>query len=234
MTKKTSKKSEEKSQIDKKQVIVAVIILIVAILMLSVAFNSFKSDKVETAAKVEEAEPQKEPVVVNFTTETEGAVDYTIYYTTSANDMFSDEKSIHQSGQAGLNTYSVTLPVSEISRFRLSFSQDAGNVKVISITLSGAQTEDLSGFTSYEMFMMDNITLNDDGSLSFTSTYPGAGLTYIPILGTVIMDEENPVMIPEEEVSGETTEENVATEETPEAEENAPVENPVADETTAQ
>ena len=126
--------------------------------------------------------PTSEKVTLNFTITADKDMDYKVYYTTKASEPFSQEKKISYRGKSGTHSYGVHLPVSQISRFSIEFEKAAGNIKVKDIFLSGSQNEDLNNFNMYQFAQMNNIQVNDDKSISFTSYARAPSLIYYPSL----------------------------------------------------
>ncbi|MBP5698165.1 MAG: hypothetical protein J6W96_01385 [Alphaproteobacteria bacterium] len=141
--------------------------------------NILKEDSVEAAIeKVKKIEDSMDKVVISFITTTEKNFNYKVYYTEDNESEFDEEHSVTYPGQAGMNKYSIILPVKKIARFRLNFSDKAGKVTIRDIYMAGSQKADLSDFTKYEFYQVENVSLNADNSLSFVSNTTDPALLY--------------------------------------------------------
>jgi hypothetical protein len=123
----------------------------------------------ETVAEKEIVEVEPQNVVVNFTATLEKNFTFQIFYTEEADEGYAENKSVKQAGTLGTRTYSIVLPVGHISGFRLDYGENPGQVSIRDIKLVGSQTADLNNFSEYDTNQMENININEDGSLSFTS-----------------------------------------------------------------
>ena len=79
---------------------------------------------------------------------------------------------------SGLRNYSIVLPVGHITRFRLDYGENPGDVMIKDIRLNGSQTADLNDFSQYDTNQMENVTINEDGGLSFTSNQADPYMIY--------------------------------------------------------
>ena len=187
----------ETKKVDKKQVIVGIIILVVALLLL---FFSFRKDikevtkeavsKLPMVEKVDKTkvvpakivEQKAENVVFVFTSTTDTALKYKLYYTTESNADFDEEHVVPLEGKVGKNTYSISLPVEKIAKFRLNFGTDIGKVTMSDIYLTGSQTQDLNNLFQYLFFQIVDLDNHGDGSFSFEMIDYNAYMEYRPQL----------------------------------------------------
>lgn len=190
VTQPTEAKTEvkEPKKIDKKQLVVGLIILVVALLLLFISFHKEPKDitnasnepvKETPIAKKEEVdikhrivpakivEQKVENVVFVFTATTDTALHYKLYYTTENDADFDEDHVIPLEGKAGKNTYSISIPVEKIARFRLNFGTDIGIVTMSDIYLTGTQTADLNNLFQYFFFQIIDLDNHGDGSFSF-------------------------------------------------------------------
>lgn len=123
----------------------------------------------EIVAEKEISEGKPQNVVVTFEAVLEKDFPFQVFYIEKAGDGYTEEKSVIEAGTVGTRTYNIVLPVSHISGLRLDYGEQPENVTIRNIKLLGAQTADLSNFSEYETNQMANITINEDGSLSFSS-----------------------------------------------------------------
>lgn len=206
-TKEPAKADEAKTEpqkVDKKQLIVGLIILVVALLLLFISFHketvnetnvSNKQIK-ETPVVAEKKEvvdktkivPAKiveqkvENVVFVFTATTDTALKYKLYYTTEDGVDFDEDHVVPLEGKVGQNTYSISIPVEKIARFRLNFGTDIGKVTMGDIYLTGTQTVDLNDLFQYRFFQIVDVDNHGDGSFSFEMVDYHAYMEYRPAL----------------------------------------------------
>ena len=176
--KKEAPKADKK--VDKKQIIVGIIILIVALLLLFFSFYNGTPKKpgisnIPVVEKVDKyrvvpakiVEQQADNVIFVFTATTAKALNFKLYYTTEENTGFDEEHVVPLVGEAGKHTYSISVPVEKISKFRLNFGTDIGVVTMSDIYLTGSQTKDLNNLFQYVFFQIVNVDNHGDGSFTF-------------------------------------------------------------------
>lgn len=130
-------------------------------------------------------------VTLNFTITADKDMKYEIYYTTKAKEDFTEENMIIHQSKEGTQSYSIPLPVRQISRFSLKFENNVGKITIKDLSLSGSQQADLNNFNLYEFFQVDDLHINDDNSVSFTSGSDTPSIAYYPsLLPTEVIDEK--------------------------------------------
>lgn len=121
------------------------------------------------AAESNIIEVEPEHVVVSFTANLNKDIDFQVFYTDNEQADYAEETSVKQTATPGMNNYSIVLPAKRIYRFRLDFGEYPGNVMIKDIRLAGSQNVDFNDFSQFDTNQMENIVINEDGSLSFTS-----------------------------------------------------------------
>lgn len=204
-------------ELDPKQIFLGTVIFIVAVIFLALAFQSEDKNTRESntlskvitnklnnetrhnrvANIVSSPESQinallgnkkiAENVTLNITITLDRDMEYKIYYTTKSNESFNQENMVSYPGKEGTHIYSIPLPVSQISRFSIEFEDNAGNIAIKDISLSGSQEVSLNQFDAYEFFQIENLHMNEDNSIGFTSYSPDPTIAYSPSL---IAEEE--------------------------------------------
>ncbi|MBR2274086.1 MAG: hypothetical protein IJ864_04610 [Alphaproteobacteria bacterium] len=134
---------------------------------------------IERAKEIEKAVAS---VVLGFIAKNEKDFNYKIYYTENSADEFDENHVVIYQGRAGLNKYSIILPVKKIARLRINFADAAGAMEMKDIYLSGTQKVDLSDFTEYEYQQLSDVALTPDNGISFTAETNDPAMVYIPSL----------------------------------------------------
>jgi hypothetical protein len=183
-----------------KQAITAGIILLIAILFLILGLsNNTSKDKVvipdvtvSDFRVIDTSDTKVDPnalvevkptnVVFNFTATMTKPITFDVFYTLKCDTWFDESHKIKLDAQEGTKEYSVVLPADKIYRIRLDFDKNPGEVTIANMYLSGAQEYDLNNFARYELNQLENVIINEDGSITFTSDGYDPYMAYRPCL----------------------------------------------------
>ena len=91
----------------------------------------------------------KNDISVSFEAQNERKVDYVVYYTESAEDNFSGEKTVKQVVPAGSHRVEFILPTKNVAHLRLDFGSRPGTVFISDLKIEGNKTLNLNDFDEY-------------------------------------------------------------------------------------
>ena len=169
-----------------KQVLVAFIIFVFAMLLLFFTLRGSNDNKVvETVVTKKEITIEKKvektlptTAVLRFTADTQKALTFDVFYTVEREIWFDAGHIVSHQGKEGLNDYEIELPVDKVYRIRLDFDSAPGEVKLSNMNIYGTQNVDLTDTSNYDYSNIDNVEVNQDGSITFISNQEDPYIIY--------------------------------------------------------